>query len=76
MRRKQRTKLFFMMLLVSIVAAVIAINEVPETFSAVLLWNFRVASLGIQLVLWTTVGLAFGWVAERVLNLPKFSTHA
>jgi len=110
---KQRTKLFFMMLLVSVVAAVIAINaarklipalgawsgstlavllyvvimavagylfptinEVPETFSAVLLWKFRVASLGIQLVLWTTVGLAFGWVAERVLNLPRFSTRA
>jgi len=52
------------------------INEVPETFSAVLLWKFRVASLGIQLVLWTTVGLAFGWVAERVLNLPRFSTRA
>jgi len=110
---KQRTKLFFMMLLVSVVAAVIAINaarklipalgawsgstlavllyvvimavagylfptinEVPEPFSAVLLWKFRVASLGIQLVLWTTVGLAFGWVAERVLNLPRFSTRA
>ena len=110
---KQRTKLFFLMLLVSVIAAVIAINaarrlipalgvwsgatlavllyvvimavagglfptinEVPETFSAVLLWKFRVASLGIQLVLWTTVGLAFGWTAERVLNLPKFSTRA
>ncbi|MEO6678886.1 MAG: CbtA family protein [Pseudomonas sp.] len=110
---KQRTKLFFLMLLVSVIAAVIAINaarklipalgvwsgatlavllyvvimavaaglfptinEVPETFSAVLLWKFRVASLGIQLVLWTTVGLAFGWTAERVLNLPKFSARA
>ncbi len=110
---KQRTKLFFLMLLVSVIAAVIAINaarklipalgiwsgstlavllygvimavagylfpvidEVPQTFSAVLLWKFRVASLGIQWVLWTTVGLAFGWAAERVLNLPGFSTRA
>ncbi len=109
----QRTKLFFLILLVSVIAAVLAINaarklipslgiwsgsilavalyvvimavagalfptinEVPETFSAVLLWKFRVASLGIQLVLWTTVGLVFGWTAERVLNLPRYSTHA
>src|SRR5450830_601920 len=83
----QRTKLFFLMLLVSVIAAVIVImavagslfpviNEVPQAFSAVLLWKFRVASLGIQLVLWTTVGLTFGWLAERKLNLPGFSTRA
>jgi predicted cobalt transporter CbtA len=101
----QRTKLFFLMLLVSVSAMVIAINaarkliasrglwsgailavalyvlivavagalfpsinEVPESFSAVLLWKFRVASLGIQIVLWTTVGLTFGWLAERKLQ--------
>ncbi len=42
-----------------------AINEVPEHFPAVLLWNFRVASLGMQLVMWTTTGLVFGWLTER-----------
>ncbi len=100
-----RTKVFFMMLLVSVVAAVIAINaarklianagpwagvisgvavyfvivavvaslfptinEVPETFSADLLWKFRTSSLGIQVVLWTTLGLVFGPVAERLLQ--------
>jgi len=100
----QRTKLFFLMLLVSVAAAVIAINatrkfiarvglwngaimgmgvyvaiaavaaylfppinEVPEHFSAVLLWKFRTAALGIQLVLWTSLGLIFGVVAERLL---------
>ncbi len=104
----QRTKLFFLMLLVSVAAAVIAINaarkliarrgvwagailgvamyivivsvagslfpvinEVPEQFSAVLLWKFRVASLGIHLVLWTTLGLVFGAVAERKLSQPR-----
>ncbi|WP_395397570.1 CbtA family protein [Novosphingobium sp. BL-8A] len=45
-----------------------AINEVPGDFPAVLLWNFRVASMGTQLVLWTTIGLAFGYWAERVLK--------
>ena len=42
-----------------------AINEVPENFSAVVLWRFRVASLGIQAVLWTTIGLLFGALTER-----------
>jgi predicted cobalt transporter CbtA len=41
------------------------INEVPEQFSAVVLWRFRVAALGIQVVLWTTIGLLFGVLAER-----------
>ena len=41
------------------------INEVPEQFSAVVLWRFRVAALGIQAVLWTTIGLLFGVLAER-----------
>jgi hypothetical protein len=46
------------------------INEVPDQFPAVVLWRFRIASLGIQLVLWTTVGLLFGALAERVLSYP------
>jgi hypothetical protein len=44
-----------------------ALNEVPETFPAVVLWRFRVASVGVELVLWTAIGLLFGVAAERVL---------
>ena len=44
------------------------VNEVPEQFSPVVLWNFRIAALGIQVVLWTTVGLLFGFLAERVVG--------
>jgi hypothetical protein len=44
------------------------INEVPETFPAALLWQFRIASLGVQAVLWTILGLAFGALAERSLR--------
>jgi predicted cobalt transporter CbtA len=43
------------------------IDEVPADFPATVLWNFRVASIGMQLILWTTLGLAFGWMAERRL---------
>lgn len=43
------------------------INEVPEQFPATLLWQFRTGALGIQLVLWTALGLLFGAAAERLL---------
>ena len=33
--------------------------EVPDTFPPSLLWNFRLASLGTQVTLWTALGLAF-----------------
>jgi predicted cobalt transporter CbtA len=41
------------------------INEVPENFPATTLWQFRIASLGIQCVLWGAIGLIFGWLVER-----------
>jgi len=45
-----------------------AINEVPDDFPAVLLWNFRIASIASQFVLWATIGIAFGLLAERALK--------
>jgi predicted cobalt transporter CbtA len=42
-----------------------AINEVPDQFSAVVLWRFRAASLGINAILWTIIGLLFGALTER-----------
>jgi predicted cobalt transporter CbtA len=44
------------------------IDEVPEHFPAVILWRFRVASLGIELILWAILGLLFGAVAERLFS--------
>lgn len=44
------------------------IDEVPKTFPAVTLWNFRIAALGVQAVMWTTIGLLFGYFAERTLG--------
>ncbi|MFF3217067.1 CbtA family protein [Streptomyces sp. NPDC002886] len=43
------------------------INEVPKGFPAALVWQFRLASLAIQAAMWTTFGLAFGFLAERAL---------
>jgi predicted cobalt transporter CbtA len=41
------------------------VNEVPDQFPAVVLWQFRIASLGTQLIMWTTIGIAFGALTER-----------
>jgi predicted cobalt transporter CbtA len=41
------------------------VDEVPTGFPAQLLWNFRVASVGAQLIMWTTLGLLFGSLTER-----------
>lgn len=43
------------------------VNEVPSGFPATTLWSFRLASLGVEAVLWITLGLAFGMLAERQL---------
>lgn len=49
-----------------------SINEVPEHFSAVVLWRFRLTSLGMHAILWTTLGLAFGAWAERQLPQTRY----
>jgi hypothetical protein len=53
---------------IAIVQALLpTINEVPENFSAMNLYQFRLATLGIQFIIWTVIALAFGFMAERVL---------
>jgi Probable cobalt transporter subunit (CbtA) len=42
-----------------------AVNEVPDQFPALLLWNFRLASVGAQLIMWATLGLLFGALTQR-----------
>lgn len=43
------------------------VHETPKGFPADVLWRFRVASVGINATLWTTIGLGFGVTAERLL---------
>jgi hypothetical protein len=47
------------------------VQEVPEGFPAVVLWRFRIANLGIQAVLWATIGLLFGYLTERSLRVGR-----
>lgn len=54
-------------IIVGAVATVLPeVNEVPEGFPATVLWQFRIASLGGQAIMWGALGLMFGVVAERL----------
>jgi len=43
-------------------------NEIPSTFPATTLYGFRAASVGTQLVMWTSIGLVFAAAAQRVMT--------
>jgi predicted cobalt transporter CbtA len=43
------------------------INEVGADFPAAVLWQFRIASLGTQAVMWATIGILFGLTTRRAL---------
>jgi predicted cobalt transporter CbtA len=61
----------YVALIALVQTALPTINEVPADFSAALLWEFRVATLGIQAVLWATLGLAFGPLAAHALRAQR-----
>jgi len=42
-------------------------DAVSGDFPAAVLWDFRIASLGVQLVLWAAIGLLFGYLTERAV---------
>ncbi|MFE6833957.1 CbtA family protein [Streptomyces sp. NPDC057705] len=110
----QRTTLFFLMILLSVllgvgaiilgrrlaprlgnwnatlaaggafvVAAALAFVFLPDNsdavqpgFPAALLWEFRVASLAVQLVLWAVFAVVFGVLAQRLLASRADGTQA
>ncbi|MFJ3723403.1 CbtA family protein [Streptomyces sp. NPDC090045] len=110
----QRTTLFFLMILLSVllgvgaiilgrrlaprlgnwnatlaasgafvVAAALAFVFLPDNsdavqpgFPAALLWEFRVASLAVQLVLWAVFAVVFGVLAQRLLASRADGTEA
>lgn len=45
-----------------------AVDEVPDGFPASLLWDFRLVSLGTQVVLWAALGVTFAVLAEKALG--------
>ena len=61
----------YIVIMAGVAFALPGVNEVPEDFPATVLWQFRVSSLGAQLIMWTTLGLVFGVAAER-----QFAQHS
>ncbi len=73
--------LYLGMILISLLAAVAAgklrVSLLPRLgawnaalaagFPAAVLWQFRVASIGAQALMWASIGLLFGPLAERLL---------
>ncbi|CAG4911327.1 CbtA family protein [Paraburkholderia saeva] len=57
--------LVYVVIIAAVQLSMPTVNEVPQAFPAVLLWHFRVAAIGMQLIIWTTIGLLIGWLVER-----------
>ncbi len=55
----------YLVVVVIVGFALPTVNEVPEAFPAVVLWQFRIASVGAQAIMWATIGLGFGALMER-----------
>jgi predicted cobalt transporter CbtA len=63
----------YLIVMVIVAMALPSVNEVPEGFPATVLWQFRMASLGAQTIMWATIGLAFGALTERAEASPSAS---
>ncbi|OMG69353.1 CbtA family protein [Burkholderia ubonensis] len=57
--------LVFVAIIAAVQLGLPSIDEVPAAFPAVVLWKFRVAAIGMQAIMWTTIGLLFGAWVER-----------
>jgi Probable cobalt transporter subunit (CbtA) len=71
LRRRTGTLGALVAYVVIVVVAALAlpsIRELPGDFPAAALWAFREASIGMQAVLWLTIGLVFAPLAERAMT--------
>ena len=59
---------FYVVFIAVVMLILPVVQEVPPGFDAVLLWKFRMATIAMQFVMWTTLGLLFGWLAERAIQ--------
>lgn len=59
---------FYVLSMLAIGLIMPALHEVPSNFPATTLWRLRESTVGIQAVLWTTIGLVFAATAGRVMR--------
>jgi hypothetical protein len=43
-------------------------NDIPADFPATTLYEFRLASIGTQMIMWASIGLVFAAAAQRVMT--------
>src|SRR5271170_983665 len=63
--------LVFLVAMVIFALVMPPLDETPEGFPAVVLWQFRMASLGAQAIIWTVLGLGFGAWVQHDFGLAK-----
>ena len=61
----------YVVAMVVVSLAVPEFDEVPKHFPAAVLWDFRLAALGAQLLMYAVIGVGFGLAAERVLATAR-----
>jgi len=64
----------YIVIVVIAALALPTVNEVPEHFPAVVLWQFRMASIGAQFIMWATLGLLFGALVQRASSGGRLQT--
>jgi hypothetical protein len=60
--------IFYIIVIALTYTALPTIAEMPDGFSPQVVWNFRVSSFGIHLIVWSVIGLGFGALAERLME--------
>ncbi|MGU3493904.1 CbtA family protein [Xanthobacteraceae bacterium A53D] len=60
----------YLVLVAAVAFAAPSAGSAPEGFPADLLWQFRLASWGLNAVIWAVIGLAFGAFAEAAQRQP------
>jgi predicted cobalt transporter CbtA len=58
----------YLVLVVLAGVALPAVHEIPRDFPATTLWQFREATVGMQAILWATIGLVFSVLAQRAMT--------
>jgi hypothetical protein len=56
-------------------SVVSAVGDTDITFPPTVLWAFRVSSLGLQVVIWGTIALVFGSLAQKEVDQAARVAH-
>ena len=61
----------YLVVMIGVALALPEVHETPVGFPADVLWQFRVASLAAQAIMWAVIGLGFGALTERAASRQR-----